>query len=202
MYCVGSHFQEMDLEGQIQGHVHRSKRYLEEMYDQGAAILANMAGNRERLKVGAKGQGGRQGRCMQPWVQLRSVKQACHRCMQTCKEHMGTVRQAASRRDTNIWVVGLWPAGCKNAIGCLLHRVWHPCYPVHDHICEALVPTISRSAILLIFSQFTTRNNFVLARLRTRRHLTCSTRWGWATRCCASSSGGSGRTSGWRTAGW
>lgn len=46
--------QEMDLEGQIQGHVHRSKRYLEEMYDQGAAILANMAGNRERLKAAHK----------------------------------------------------------------------------------------------------------------------------------------------------
>ncbi len=58
MYCVVSHSQEMDLEGQIQGHVHRSKRYLEEMYDQGAAILVNMAGNRERLKVGAEEQAG------------------------------------------------------------------------------------------------------------------------------------------------
>ena len=34
------------------GSVARSKRYLEEMFESGTNILVNMAGNRERLKVG------------------------------------------------------------------------------------------------------------------------------------------------------
>ncbi|GIL74007.1 hypothetical protein Vretimale_5062 [Volvox reticuliferus] len=42
--------QEMDEEAQVAGSVQRSKRYLEEMFDAGTNILANMAGTRERLK--------------------------------------------------------------------------------------------------------------------------------------------------------
>jgi hypothetical protein len=44
---------EMDEEAAVAGHVGRSRRYLAEMYDQGGAILANMAGNRDRIKVRA-----------------------------------------------------------------------------------------------------------------------------------------------------
>ncbi|EFJ49694.1 Qb-SNARE, Bos1/Membrin family [Volvox carteri f. nagariensis] len=46
--------QEMDEEAQMAGSVQRSKRYLEEMFDAGTNILANMAGNRERLKSAQK----------------------------------------------------------------------------------------------------------------------------------------------------
>ncbi|GLC45554.1 hypothetical protein PLESTB_001205600 [Pleodorina starrii] len=46
--------QEMDEEAQVAGSVQRSKRYLEEMFDAGTHILANMAGNRERLKSAQK----------------------------------------------------------------------------------------------------------------------------------------------------
>ncbi|GLI61414.1 hypothetical protein VaNZ11_003609 [Volvox africanus] len=46
--------QEMDEEALVAGSVQRSKRYLEEMYDAGANILVNMAGNRERLKSAQK----------------------------------------------------------------------------------------------------------------------------------------------------
>lgn len=42
---------EMDEEAAVAGHVTRSRRYLNEMFDQGTNILANMAGNRERIKV-------------------------------------------------------------------------------------------------------------------------------------------------------
>ncbi|KXZ49514.1 MEMB1 protein [Gonium pectorale] len=46
--------QEMDEEAGMAGSVQRSKRYLEEMFDSGANILASMAGNRERLKAAQK----------------------------------------------------------------------------------------------------------------------------------------------------
>jgi hypothetical protein len=42
---------EMDEEAAVAGHVTRSRRYLADMFDQGSSILANMAGNRERIKV-------------------------------------------------------------------------------------------------------------------------------------------------------
>ncbi len=42
---------EMDAEEAVAGHVQRSKRALNEMFDTGTSILANMAGNRERIKV-------------------------------------------------------------------------------------------------------------------------------------------------------
>ncbi len=41
----------MDEEAAVQGHVNNSKRVLEEAYQTGTAILGNMAGQRERLKV-------------------------------------------------------------------------------------------------------------------------------------------------------
>ena len=45
----------MDEEAAVQGHVNNSKRVLEEAYQTGTAILGNMAGQRERLKVSAQG---------------------------------------------------------------------------------------------------------------------------------------------------
>lgn len=42
---------EMDEEAAVMGHVSRSKRYLQEMYDTGSSILSNMSSNRERIKV-------------------------------------------------------------------------------------------------------------------------------------------------------
>lgn len=41
---------EMDEEAQFMGSIHRSKGYLEEIYQSGSNILVSMAGNRERLK--------------------------------------------------------------------------------------------------------------------------------------------------------
>ena len=41
----------MDDEAQAMSHVRRSKQVLEETFQTGAAILTNMAGQRERLKV-------------------------------------------------------------------------------------------------------------------------------------------------------
>ncbi len=43
---------EMDEEAAVMGHVNRSQRYLAEMFETGTSILTNMAGNRERIKVG------------------------------------------------------------------------------------------------------------------------------------------------------
>jgi Golgi SNAP receptor complex protein 2 len=43
---------EMDEEAAVMGHINRSRRYLNDMFEQGSSILVNMAGNRERLKVG------------------------------------------------------------------------------------------------------------------------------------------------------
>lgn len=43
---------EMDEEAAVMGHVTRSRRYLNDMYEQGTSILTNMSGNRERIKVG------------------------------------------------------------------------------------------------------------------------------------------------------
>ena len=40
-----------DEEAALQGHVNNSKRILEEAYQTGTAVLGNMAGQRERLKV-------------------------------------------------------------------------------------------------------------------------------------------------------
>ena len=42
--------QEMDEEAQMAGSVARSKRAIEEIYEQGSNILVSMAGSRERLK--------------------------------------------------------------------------------------------------------------------------------------------------------
>lgn len=42
---------EMDEEAAVMGHVTRSRRYLNDMYEQGTSVLANMSDNRERLKV-------------------------------------------------------------------------------------------------------------------------------------------------------
>ena len=41
----------LDDDAQAMGHVRRSKQVLEETFQTGAAILTNMAGQRERLKV-------------------------------------------------------------------------------------------------------------------------------------------------------
>ena len=41
----------LDDNAQAMGHVRRSKQVLEETFQTGAAILTNMAGQRERLKV-------------------------------------------------------------------------------------------------------------------------------------------------------
>ena len=40
-----------DEEAALKGHVNNSKRILEEAYQTGTAVLGNMAGQRERLKV-------------------------------------------------------------------------------------------------------------------------------------------------------
>jgi hypothetical protein len=42
---------EMDEEAAVAGHVSRSRRYLSDMFEQGTAVLADMASNRERIKV-------------------------------------------------------------------------------------------------------------------------------------------------------
>lgn len=42
---------EMDEEAAVAGHINRSRRYLNDMFEQGGSILVNMAGNRERIKV-------------------------------------------------------------------------------------------------------------------------------------------------------
>lgn len=44
---------EMDEEAAVMGHINRSRRYLNDMYEQGSSILVNMASNRERIKVGS-----------------------------------------------------------------------------------------------------------------------------------------------------
>jgi Golgi SNAP receptor complex protein 2 len=41
-----------DEEAAVQGHVVRSRRMLNDMFEQGTGILAGMAGSRERIKVG------------------------------------------------------------------------------------------------------------------------------------------------------
>eukprot|EP00878_Enallax_costatus_P020018 GHUV01021146.1.p3 GENE.GHUV01021146.1~~GHUV01021146.1.p3 ORF type:complete len:103 (+),score=19.48 GHUV01021146.1:823-1131(+) len=41
---------EMDEEAAVMGHVTRSRRYLNDMYEQGTSILTNMSANRERIK--------------------------------------------------------------------------------------------------------------------------------------------------------
>jgi len=46
---------EMDEEAAVAGHVTRSRRMLNDMFEQGSGILANMAGSRERIKVGGVG---------------------------------------------------------------------------------------------------------------------------------------------------
>lgn len=45
---------EMDEEAAVAGHIGRSRKMLGEMFDQGAGILAGMAGSRERIKVRAR----------------------------------------------------------------------------------------------------------------------------------------------------
>lgn len=45
---------EMDEELAVAGHVTRSRRLLHEMFDQGGAVLAGMAGSRERIKRAQK----------------------------------------------------------------------------------------------------------------------------------------------------
>lgn len=45
---------EMDEEAAVAGHVTRSRRALAEMHEQGGAILATMAGSRERIKAAQK----------------------------------------------------------------------------------------------------------------------------------------------------
>jgi hypothetical protein len=45
----------MDEEAAVAGTMGRSRRMLADMYDQGSSILANMAGNREVIKVGGWG---------------------------------------------------------------------------------------------------------------------------------------------------
>ena len=42
---------QMDEEAAVMGHINRSRRYLNDMYEQGTSILANMATNRDRIKV-------------------------------------------------------------------------------------------------------------------------------------------------------
>lgn len=42
---------EMDEEAAVMGHINRSRRYLTDMFEQGSSILANMASNRDRIKV-------------------------------------------------------------------------------------------------------------------------------------------------------
>lgn len=42
---------EMDEEAAVAGHVSRSRRYLSDMFEQGTAVLADMASNRERIKA-------------------------------------------------------------------------------------------------------------------------------------------------------
>lgn len=42
---------EMDEEAAVMGHINRSRRYLNDMFEQGSSILVNMASNRERIKV-------------------------------------------------------------------------------------------------------------------------------------------------------
>ena len=42
---------QMDEEAAVMGHMTRSKRYLSDMFEQGTSMLANMAENRERIKV-------------------------------------------------------------------------------------------------------------------------------------------------------
>lgn len=49
---LGRQFKDaMDEEAAVMGHINRSRRYLNDMYEQGSSILVNMAGNRERIKV-------------------------------------------------------------------------------------------------------------------------------------------------------
>lgn len=45
---------EMDEEAAVQGHVVRSRRMLNDMFEQGTGILASMAGSRERIKKAQK----------------------------------------------------------------------------------------------------------------------------------------------------
>jgi hypothetical protein len=42
---------EMDEEAAVMGHINRSRRYLNDMFEQGSSILVNMSSNRERIKV-------------------------------------------------------------------------------------------------------------------------------------------------------
>lgn len=44
---------EMDEEAAVMGHINRSRRYLNDMFEQGSSILVNMSSNRERIKVRA-----------------------------------------------------------------------------------------------------------------------------------------------------
>jgi Golgi SNAP receptor complex protein 2 len=46
--------EEMDEEAAVAGHVVRSRRALADMFEQGAGILAGMAGSRERIKAAQK----------------------------------------------------------------------------------------------------------------------------------------------------
>ncbi len=46
---------EMDEEAAVAGHVTRSRRMINEMFEQGSGVLASMAGSRERIKVRCRG---------------------------------------------------------------------------------------------------------------------------------------------------
>lgn len=45
---------DVDAEAQAMGHIERSKKAVEEMFEMGANVLTNMTGQRERLKVRAR----------------------------------------------------------------------------------------------------------------------------------------------------
>jgi len=81
------------------GHINRSRRYISEMYEQGSSILANMATNRDRIKVGP----GRAGAgLMRPWAgKDRSVVQQAR----GWQGIQGMVQQAFR-------VMAPMPAGC------------------------------------------------------------------------------------------
>lgn len=96
---------DVDAEAQAMGHIERSKKAVEEMFEMGANVLTNMTGQRERLKVHPKAvlsflQGeervtmGRAGKwfvyeawCGMACLQLRRGGKWMSMCEGPCKKH-------------------------------------------------------------------------------------------------------------------
>jgi hypothetical protein len=119
---------EMDEEQAVMGHIGRSRRYLNDMFEQGGSILVGMAGNRERIKVRVAGR----------QVFVKHSASLCR--LQQQKEWVPPLRLYVNSCNCRagikcplVWGTCTW--GCRSWVRSPLSRTCD-CFPAVKLICR------------------------------------------------------------------